>query len=241
MFKHWLHAIACLLLSLSSYTAFAENDNFTTSHFSGSGNCAMCHDNLTDTSGNDVSIVRDWGNSMMANATKDPFWRAKVATELDRNPHLSSVINDKCTKCHAPIANYEINKVQGGELSLFGPDGVLNPNHVMYDEAMNGVSCTVCHQIEDDATLGTLEGFSGNYKINDTKTIYGQFSDIFGNPMVNNTGYRPTYSEHVSDSAMCATCHNVKTPYVDSNGNVLEISFTEEGSGGNGKKESLNR
>jgi len=221
MFKRSLHLMAYAVLAMFSLTAQAENTTFTTSHFSGSGSCSMCHDNLTDTSGNDVSLVRDWGASMMANAAKDPFWRAKVATELDRNPHLSSVINDKCTKCHAPIANYEINKVQGGELSLFGPDGVLNPDHVMYDEAMNGVSCTVCHQIMDDAALGTLEGFSGEYRINDSKTIYGQFADIFGQPMINNTGYTPTYSAHVSDSALCASCHNLKTPYVDAQGNVL--------------------
>ena len=169
MFKNWFRLaaiqIAAVLLYLLSYPVHAENTTFTTSHFSGSGNCSQCHDNLTDTSGQDVSIVRDWGASMMANSSKDPFWRAKVATELDRNPHLSSVINDKCTKCHAPVANYEINKVQGGELSLFGPDGVINPNHAIYDGAMNGVSCTVCHQIEDDASLGTLEGFSGQYRI----------------------------------------------------------------------------
>ncbi len=158
---------------------------------------------------------------MMANATKDPLWQAKVATELERNSHLSSVITDTCTKCHAPITNYEITKVQKAEFELFGPDGILNPNHALYDASMNGVSCTVCHQITDDVTLGTLEGFTGNYKINDTKTIYGQFSDIFGQPMVNNTGYTPTYSEHISDSAICATCHNVKTPYVDASGNVL--------------------
>ncbi len=82
-----------ILFFLFSFTVQAENDNFTTSHFSGSGNCAMCHDGLTDTSGENVSIVRDWGSSMMANATKDPFWRAKVATELKRNPDLS--VSDK--------------------------------------------------------------------------------------------------------------------------------------------------
>jgi hypothetical protein len=221
-----------MCLFLLSHTALAENTNFTTSHFSGSGNCATCHDGLTDTSGENVSIVRDWGASMMANAAKDPLWRAKVATELERNAHLAPLIKDKCTKCHAPMANYEITKVQGGEVPLFGADGVLNPNHALYDAAMNGVSCTLCHQIENDANLGTLEGFSGHYNINQTKTIYGQFSDIFGQPMVNFTGYTPAYSEHVSDSALCATCHNLKTPYVDAAGNVLtttpESEFPEQ-------------
>jgi hypothetical protein len=225
-------ATACMCLFLLSHTALAENTNFTTSHFSGSGNCATCHDGLTDTSGENVSIVRDWGASMMANAAKDPLWRAKVATELERNAHLAPLIKDKCTKCHAPMANYEITKVQGGEVPLFGADGVLNPNHALYDAAMNGVSCTLCHQIMDDASLGTLAGSSGHYNINDTKTIYGQFSDIFGQPMVNFTGYTPAYSEHVSDSALCATCHDLKTPYVNADGEVLtttpESEFPEQ-------------
>jgi len=228
MFREFLRASACILLLLLPPLALAENTNFTTPHFSGSGNCAMCHDGLTDTSGENVSIVRDWGTSMMANASKDPFWQAKVATELERNPHLSTVTNDTCSRCHAPMANYEITQAQAGELTLFGPDGVLNPNHALYDAAMNGVSCTLCHQISDDGSLGTLNGFSGEYRINDTKTIYGQYSDIFGQPMVNNTGYTPTYGTHVSNSALCATCHNVKTPFVDAQGDVLTTSPESE-------------
>ena len=221
MKRDWLFSLSCILLFIFSLSAKAENDNFTTSHFSGSGNCSQCHDGITDNTGENVSIVRDWGTSMMANATKDPFWRAKVATELERNSRLSAIINDKCTVCHAPAANYEITKVQGGEVTLFGPGGILDPAHSLHDAGMNGVTCTVCHQIEDSGNLGTLAGFSGKYTINDTKTIYGQFSDIFGQPMVNNTGYTPTYSAHISDSAMCATCHDLKTPFVDSQGNVL--------------------
>ena len=221
MIKKLLHTSAAVLVFLFSLTSNAEDTNFTTSHFSGSGNCASCHDGLTDTAGDDVSIVKDWGASMMANSTKDPLWQAKVATELERNSHLSSEITDTCTRCHAPITNYEIKEVQGKQFEVFGPDGILNQNHDLYAASMNGVSCTVCHQIPDDANLGTLEGFSGNYKINGTKTIYGQFSNIVVQPMVNSTGYTPAYSEHISDSAICATCHNVKTPYVDASGNVL--------------------
>jgi len=93
MFKDVCRISVIILFFLFSLTVQAENDNFTTSHFSGSGNCAMCHDGLTDTSGDNVSIVRDWETSMMANATKDPFWRAKVATELKRNP--ASIYIDK--------------------------------------------------------------------------------------------------------------------------------------------------
>ena len=224
MNKSLLHTLASVLISLFSFTAYAEDASFTTSHFSGSGNCATCHDGLTDTSGDDVSIVKDWGASMMANATKDPFWRAKVATELERNPALSTLINDTCSECHAPMAHFEITEVQKEEITLFGTGGILDPGHPLHDAGMNGVSCTLCHQIEDDATLGTPAGASGHYEINDTKTIYGQYSNITAQPMINITGYTPQYSAHISDSAVCATCHDLKTPFVDAAGVVASTT-----------------
>ena len=224
MFKNLFRILICVFCSMVSFTANAEVTTFTTSHFSGSGNCAQCHDGLTDTSGADVSIIKDWGSSMMANATKDPFWRAKVATELERNPALSDLINDKCSKCHAPMAHFEITEVQGGKVTLFGASGILDPSHILHDAGMNGVSCTMCHQIEDDATLGTPAGASGHYVINDTKTIYGQYSNITAQPMINNTGYTPVYSAHISDSAICATCHDLKTPFVDAAGDVVSTT-----------------
>jgi hypothetical protein len=71
------YASASILLFLFSLFTIAENTNITTSHFSGSGNCAMCHDGLTDTAGEDASIVKDWGNSMMANVLKIHSGRRK--------------------------------------------------------------------------------------------------------------------------------------------------------------------
>ena len=227
MIQRLFRVLICSVLCMYSVASFSEDSTFTTSHFSGSGNCASCHDGLTDTSGDDVSIVKDWGASMMANATKDPFWKAKVATELERNAHLADVINDKCTQCHAPMANYEITKVSPVEqVTLFGAGGLLDPASPMHDAAMDGVSCTACHQITDDATLGTLDGFSGNYNINNTKTIFGQYAGVSSNPMLMSTGYTPVFSAHVSDSAMCATCHNLKTPYVDAAG--IQLTTTAE-------------
>ncbi len=192
----------------------------------------MCHNGLQDSAGKDASIVQSWATSMMANSAKDPFWKAKVASELARNAHLTAIINDKCTTCHAPMANYEIKQNQGAEIEVLGQNGILNSTHSMHNAAMNGISCTLCHQMMDDASQGTLEGFSGHYHINDSKTIYGQFSDIFANPMYNQTGYWPEYSEHISSSEMCATCHELSTPYVDENGNILtttpETEFPEQ-------------
>ncbi len=204
-----------------SETLTAEDTMFRSARFSGSGNCSLCHDNLTDSTGDDVSIVRDWGASMMANSAKDPFWKAKLASELSRNQHLAPVINDKCTQCHAPMANYEITEVQGKDIEVLGAQGILNKQHELHDVALNGVSCTLCHQIANDTALGSEEGFSGHYKINDKRLIYGQYADVFTPPMQNNVGYTPVFSAHISGSEVCATCHELSTPYVDAEGNIL--------------------
>ena len=80
--------------AIGSIDVLAADSSFVGIHYSGSGNCAACHDGLSDSNGNDISIVRGWSDSMMANATKDPYWRAKVAAELRRNPALANEIND---------------------------------------------------------------------------------------------------------------------------------------------------
>lgn len=202
------------------------NSAFTSEHFSGSTNCASCHDSLVDENGADVSIIEDWSSSMMANATRDPFWIAKVRSELNRNPALADLINDKCTRCHAPMANEEMRR-SGEYIGLFD-SGLLNATNGRHNEAMDGVSCTLCHQIADSEKLGTLAGFSGKYKINETKMIYGPYSNLLAQPMINRSGYSPAYSAHIQDSDICATCHELKTPYVDEFGNVLSQTTEDE-------------
>lgn len=206
--------------------ASSGNPNFTSEHFSGSSNCTMCHNGLTDNTGADVSIETDWSSTMMANSARDPLWRAKVRSELNRNPQLADVINDKCTRCHAPMANFEA-KSKNEPFEILD-NGFLQANHPRHDEALNGVGCTLCHQIQNSPTLGTLEGFTGHYQIGNDKIIFGPFDNLFPNPMIMNTGYTPTYSAHVKEAKLCSTCHNLKTPYVDEFGMVLSTTPESE-------------
>jgi hypothetical protein len=209
----------------------ASNPSFVGTHFSGSGNCSQCHDNLTDSEGNDLSIIKNWSTSMMANSTRDPYWRAKVASELHRNPHLSEEINDKCSRCHAPMAN-EAMKKNNVHLEILG-NGMLNAAHSYYDQALDGVSCTACHQISDNDQLGTLAGFSGQYRILSyanplDRPLFGQYRNPLTNPMINQVSFIPQHSTHMSDSKVCATCHNLKTPFVDRNGVIASTSAETE-------------
>lgn len=206
---------------------------FTTSHFSGSQNCAMCHNGIVDNQNKDVSIITDWSSTMMANATRDPFWRAKVRSEMARHPELQSVINDKCSKCHAPMANTQAKKDGSIANQTLFDGGILDVGHAKHNAAMDGVSCTLCHQIPVTPALGTLATMSGNYAINDTKTIYGPYGGpgdtaLFTMPMIMHTGYTPTYGAQIKDSKLCASCHNLKTPYVDQNGTILSTTPESE-------------
>lgn len=198
---------------------------FDTKHFSGSALCSLCHDDLRDQQGKDVSIVKAWSSSMMALASRDPFWLAQVEHEIKLQPALKSVIEEKCTRCHAPMAAIELQK-QKKPVVLFGDKGVLHSSHAFFNPAMSGVSCTLCHQIKDTPQLGTLAGISGKFvvetfasKVN--RKVYGPYMDSPTEPMLSNAVFRPTGSKHVKTSKFCASCHGLKTPFVDAKGKIV--------------------
>ena len=199
---------------------------FSSEHFRGSEVCAACHNGINDSSGNDVSIVTDWSSTMMANSARDPLWKAKVRSEINRNPQLTDVINDKCTRCHAPMANFEAKT--NNEIPGILDGGFLSASHPRHDEAMSGVSCTLCHQIQDAPNLGTLSSFTGHYEIGKDKLIYGPYDNLKGTSMINQTGYTPTYSPHIQSSKICGTCHNLKTAIVDQFGKVISTTPESE-------------
>lgn len=232
-----LLSLACFC---ASETSLADAD-FEGTHFSGSGQCTRCHDGLIDNEKKDISIVKDWSSSMMANSSRDPYWRAKVSSELKRAPNLSEEINETCSRCHTPMATYSAEKnddpVKLFPVELLGENGFLNPANKYYDHALDGVSCTVCHQIADDGNLGTLDGFSGNYTIEEynnpvDRPAFGQYASPVIRPMQNNVQFTPQPGDHTSSSEMCATCHNLKTPFVDASGNLAsgdpESEFPEQ-------------
>jgi hypothetical protein len=165
----------------------------------------------------------DWRSTMMANAGIDPVWQAKVSSEVARLPELQEVIEKKCTTCHMPMAETQA-VTDGVKVSALG-NGFYNAEHLLHAAAIDGVSCTLCHQVSD-TNLGKKAGFSGGYVI-DTSTnppyrlIYGPYTQPFGRPMQNQSGYTPIFGEHMLSAEHCATCHNLYTPYVNAQGEIL--------------------
>ncbi len=192
--------------------------------FSTSGACAICHTNLTDESGADVSIDSAWRSGMMANSTHDPYWQASVRAEVISNPDYEAVIEDKCATCHMPMARF--TAAADGGTGIILEDGFLNPENEMHTLAMDGVSCTLCHQIQKTG-LGETGSFSGGYAI-DTDLPAGErhtfgpypVEDAQAAIMKGAAGFVPVQSEHIGRSELCATCHTLYTPYVDAEGQI---------------------
>lgn len=205
-----------LLFSLQVEGQTGDLPTENSSLFTGSGNCAFCHNSggssaLRDSQGNDLSIGESWRSTMMANAARDPFWQAKVESEVNINPQLQTIIEDKCTTCHGPM---------GKTQALF--DGATSyslddmRNSVL---GMDGVSCTLCHQIQPD-NLGTDESFSGGFIIDSSRVIFGPYQNVLANPMRNAVNYDAVFGAHLQTSEVCATCHTLFTPFLDNDGNI---------------------
>ena len=202
--------------------------------FSAAVICADCHtsngaimqfDNPdVSLSTNDISPSTQWKHSVMANAFNDPYWQAAVEDEVDSFPHLSGLIEDTCSKCHAPMGRthaYHTNTNLDAE-GYYRFDTAKGE-----DISREGVSCTACHQMQADGTD------SGGYIISGettNKVIFGPYAGPQTNPMLSNTTYTPVESKHVESSELCASCHTLYTPSLDPDtGDLTGISFLEQG------------
>lgn len=199
--------------------------------FAGSGVCAGCHTSMIDASGKDVSISRSWSSTTMANASKDPYWLATVRSEVELEPELREVIEKKCATCHMPMA--EVSAAAQGGATLLLDEGFNSVDHSLHNLARDGVSCTLCHQVEAD-NFGQPESFGGGFVIdldaaNGSRLSYGPYQ--VGRQLVtimqSSSGYIPQQGAHLSQSELCGTCHNLVTPFVDTSGQVAG-EFSEQ-------------
>jgi len=201
--------------------------------FATAGVCTACHIGSVDEAGNDVSNGEYWRSTMMANAARDPYYLAGVSTNAAEYPEYAAAIEAKCSTCHAPMAHVT-DSAAGREGVLLGSDGYLDPAHPLGALARDGVSCTTCHQIRDEG-LGTFESFSGG-GVFDTETpigtrvVYGPYEPHPASihMMSRHSGFIPEQSEHVRQSELCATCHNLYTQYVTEDGTLSEDWFPEQ-------------
>ena len=200
-------------------------------YFATSGVCSTCHKDMFDGAGNDVSIDTHWRGTMMANASRDPYWQASVRAEVISNPDYDAIIQDKCTTCHTPMAR--TTRTFTGDAGVLLDSGFLDSENDLHGLALDGISCTLCHQINDQH-LGEEDSFDGGYVINSTKPVgervnFGPY-DVTDESVVlmrSASGYVPAQSGHIQTAEFCGACHTLYTPTVDNNGEVAGL-FPEQ-------------
>ncbi|HEY1580615.1 MAG TPA: hypothetical protein VGF82_26425 [Terracidiphilus sp.] len=194
--------------------------------FRTSDRCVACHNGLKTREGEDISIGLDWSASIMANASRDPYWQASVRRESIDHPESKQVIEDDCSICHMPAlrmadrdAAHHTEVLARFPLKKF-PEG---------DKAAeDGVTCSVCHQIEN-VGLGTPSTFVGNVTIakpdaKGDRPEYGPFAIDKGHQTLMHSStatYRPTEGHHMSDPGLCGSCHTLYTDALGPHGEKI--------------------
>ncbi len=210
-------------LLLLSFPASAAHQP-TTAHAAGqaqfqtSDRCLACHNGMTTVSGGaEMSIGIDWRTSLMANSSRDPYWQASVRRETLDHASSKASVEDECSVCHMPITRYEA-KLEGQPGQIFAHLPLGHRPDPQGKQAADGVSCSVCHQIEAE-NLGTAASYNGNFHVNgpDAAGRHVEFGPFDIDPglmrvMHSSTGgFQPTRGDHIRSAELCATCHTLIT------------------------------
>lgn len=216
----WPAFVGLAFVGLACASVDAQSVDHST--FATSDQCIACHSNIVDADGQNVSIGHVWRGSMMAQSARDPYWQASVRREVTDHPGARAEIEDTCSTCHMPMARV-VARENGGLGEVFAHLEAARRGEVSALLAMDGVSCTTCHQIRPD-NFGEESSFDGNFVI---RTEAGVDPQIFGpfevdegrtRIMQSATGFLPDSSTHVQQSEFCATCHTLFTTSLDAEG-----------------------
>lgn len=189
--------------------------------------CIACHSNLTTPSGQDMSFGYQWRATMMALSARDPYWRAGVRRESIDHPTAIAAIEDRCSVCHLPVA-HTAAVAAGRPPQLFALLDAAAKDPASVHLELDGVTCTVCHQIRPD-NFGKRDSFDGGYVIDPKspaagRPVYGPFPVDPGRQRVMHSSteqFVPTEATHIRQSELCATCHTLYTTALDSAGKVV--------------------
>ena len=224
----WIYVLVGFAIGLPVFAfAASTSEKPIPRLFMTSDRCIACHNGITGSLGQDISIGWNWQSSMMANSSRDPYWQAAVRRETLDHPRLEGHIQDECAACHMPMARYQAH-AQGMMGSVFSllPGG-LPRNAPDSPAAADGVSCTLCHQIEG-RDLGTKKSFTAGFHIDAEKPsgqrlVFGPYLlDEGRNRVMQSSGrFVPEQGMHVQEPGLCGSCHTLYTNTLDAEGNVI--------------------
>jgi hypothetical protein len=157
--------------------------------------CLMCH---ARTKNGDADPFFSWQGGMMAQAARDPVFRAALAVANQDVPGSG----EYCIRCHAPRGWLE------------GRSGATDGS-ALNREDMHGVTCDVCHRLADPLSeeakglAASVPPGYGNAMIvaDPANKVRGPYGDGSGA-----MPHRVMKSAYHASSELCANCHNVSNP-----------------------------
>ena len=164
-------------------------------HF-GASNCRKCHANTTN---GPADIYFSWSGGMMAQAARDPVFRAALAIA---NQDLKDA-GGYCIRCHSP-RGWLAGRSSAGDASLLERDD------------LDGVSCSVCHRLVDPLSERAKElvkqvppGYGdAMYVVDPEDVVFGPYPDPGGIA----PQHKRVQSNYTASGELCANCHNVSNP-----------------------------
>jgi hypothetical protein len=144
------------------------------------------------------------------------------------HPESKAAIEDDCSICHMPAVHLA-DRDAGRKTEIFA-NLPLQKAPKGNRAAADGVTCSVCHQIEKNG-LGTEATFNGNVAImkvaqEDLRPEYGPFEVDHGHQTVMHSstgGYLPTQGDQVRDAGLCGSCHTLYTKALGPNGQQIGV------------------
>jgi hypothetical protein len=195
--------------------------------FRSSDRCLACHVGMKTSTGEDYSIGFDWRASLMANSSRDPYWQSSIRRETVDHAEAKQHIENDCSFCH--MAGIRLSDRDAGrDTDVFARlpfQKTSRKTSELQRLAQDGVTCSVCHQIEKEG-LGTDATFNGNVVVSkavraDERPEYGPYDSDHGHQTImhsSTAGYLPVHSDHIRDSALCASCHTLYTQPITTDG-----------------------
>jgi hypothetical protein len=179
-----------------------------------------------------LSPYGEWRASMMGLAGRDPVFYGQLESELtihSQKPDLPPFIQNLCFRCHGAMGQRQLHIDQGEKMPflqemVYAKTG--DPNARYGALAREGVSCTVCHHVAAEG-LGKPETFTGQFKVGPANELYGPFPDVQKLPMNNALGITPVHAQQIQSAALCGSCHTVKLPVLNAQGQVVNEIFEQ--------------
>ncbi len=200
-----------------------------------SDQCMSCHDGqglpfgpnmyilpTEEQGGVNLSPYGEWNWSMMGLAGRDPIFHAQLESEISMHSSgdLPEEIQNLCFRCHGVMGQRQFHIDGAGEyftrdiLQVTDPS---DPDHKYGALARDGISCTVCHQIDVTEATPLHEIMTGQFPISTPgeeepgiSQIFGPFEDPAILPMQSSLGMQPEYNPNIKASkTLCQLPHHL--------------------------------